>query len=73
VCILLFSIPVFAGNEDDAIQHATLAAYKQFGLENIINATIDNNIPKNIKTIFEKINPVITAVTIKRIEIVWNF
>ncbi len=73
VLITLSWSPAFAGPEEEAIQHASLAAYKQFGIESAVNALIKQNVPADIKALFEKINPVITAIAIKRVEIIWKF
>lgn len=72
--LLLISSPALAGaEEEDAMQHATLAAYKQFGIENAVNKVIENNVSKEFRVIINRVNPVITAIVSRRIELRWNF
>lgn len=71
--LLLLSSPAMASAEEEAIQYASLAAYKQFGIENAVSTAIENNISKKYIDVFTKINPIITALASKRVELIWNF
>lgn len=73
VFILFISMSSYAGNEQEAIQQAALATYKQSGLEKNINQLIKDTVPKEYIELFEKISPAVLAITTKRVELKWNF
>lgn len=73
IVILLFSCAAWASPEEDAAKQAALAAYKQFGLEAFMNKTVETRVPKQYKKVAEKIAPIISIVTEKRVLFTWNF
>lgn len=72
--ILLFSVSAEAmSSEVAAIQNASLAAYKQTGMEKTVNSYVETLISKKYKDILIYVNPIASIVTTKRVEVTWNF
>lgn len=59
--------------EQEALQNASIALYKQSGLEEVIQNTIDRQIPDDVKLIAGNILMITKTIKEQKISYAWSF
>ena len=74
--VMIFVLLTLVGKADakqEALDHIAVAAYKQTGLEDMLNKFVNDRVPAEIRQKFEKVSPIISAIATKRLDLKWNF
>ena len=73
VFLLCFSAKASSEEEGEALKYASMAAFKQFGIEDNINEYLRKKVPKQYQEMAAKIAPILDIVVRQRVEVKWKF